>query len=382
MFSTYFDALDWTHSIPDSLNTQAWQRSRQQVTAWAQWNAYLNQICLDLCLQHFQAEIWHNAVGMSDRQADQTWAFVNGSVITVGDQRLALIPSEAIDQTELEVAQEWIDIPSWAADYYLAVYITPDLQTLHIAGYATHQQIKQQGFLNSNSRSYQLDLELLTSDLNLLRLSVDRYSSQQTRDAISPLAPLPETQAQNLIQRLGTVTELLPRLEVPFTLWAALLENWHEQLYRQRQGTANLSVVTRLGEWLQGQFNRAWQPAEQVLAVERIAMAARSDGSESSAVDRVKVIAVGDGQVGLWINLTPLDESEVRIDLQVHPIGDELYLPGDMELRLLSAEGMEVIQARATITETIRLQFRARYDEAFQLEMTCNDHVVTEQFTL
>ena len=35
-----------------------------------------------------------------------------------------LIPSEAIDDSELEVPQEWVDIPSWAADYYLAVQIT------------------------------------------------------------------------------------------------------------------------------------------------------------------------------------------------------------------------------------------------------------------
>lgn len=382
MFSTYFDATDWTHPIPDQLNAQAWLRSRRQVTDWAQWNAYLNQICLDLCLQSFQTETWHNAVGMSNRQADQTWAFVNGSVITVRDQRLALILSEAIDQTELEVSQEWIDIPSWAADYYLAVYITPDLQTLHIAGYTTHQQIKQQGYLNSSNRSYELDLELLTTDLNLLRLSIDRYSSHQTRAAISPLAPLSETQAQNLIQRLGTPTELLPHLEVPFTMWAALLENWHEQLYHQRQGGANSSVLTRLGEWLQGQFDRAWQPAERVLAIQKIAMAARSDGSDSSTVDRVKVIPVGDGQIGLWINLTALAEPEVRIDLQIHPIGDEIYLPGEIELRLLSSEGVEVVQARAAITETIRLQFRARYGEAFQLEVTCNGQVVTEQFTL
>jgi hypothetical protein len=379
MFSTYFDAIDWTYSIPDPLNTQAWLHSRHQVTDWAKWNAYLNQICLNLCLQSFQTDLWRNVVGMSE--ADQTWAFVNGSVITVGDRRIALIPSEAIDQTELEVAQEWIDIPSWAADYYLAIYITPDFQTLHIAGFATHRQIKQQGSLNPITRHYQLDLELLSSDLNLLQLSVDRYPNSQTRAAIAPLPPLSETQAQNLIQRLGTPTELLPRLEIPFATWAALLENWHEQLYRQRQGETG-SVITRLGAWLQGQFDRAWQPAERVLAVERIAVATRSNSSESSAVDRVKVLSVGEGQVGLWIHLTPLADSEVRIDLQIHPVEDEIHLPGEIELRLLSSEGAEVVQARATTTETIRLQFRARYGEAFQLELSCNDQVVTEHFAL
>jgi hypothetical protein len=135
MFSTYFDATDAVQAISTELRTQAWLDSRRQATGWAQWNAYLNQICLEACLQNLRAEDWPSAVGMNAAQADRTWAVVNGAVLTVGDKRVALIPTEAVDQSELEVPQEWIDLPSWAADYYLAVYLMPDLATLQIAGY-------------------------------------------------------------------------------------------------------------------------------------------------------------------------------------------------------------------------------------------------------
>jgi Protein of unknown function (DUF1822) len=242
MFATYFDATDWVQSIPDSINSQAWQRSRRQVNPWAQWNAYLNQICLAVCLENFEADFGLDGVGMDDPTSDRHWGLVNGSVVTVGDVRIALIPSEAVDQSELEVSQEWVDIPSWVADYYLAIYLMPDLRSLHIAGYATHQQLKQEAKLDVSDRSYHLGIEALTTDLNLLPLSIATYTSAQTRAAIAAPEQLSEPEAQTLIQRLGAPTELLPRLELPFAVWAALLDRHHAALYRQRQGETSLNL--------------------------------------------------------------------------------------------------------------------------------------------
>jgi hypothetical protein len=382
MFTTYFDVTDWIQAIPEPINKQAWQRSRRQSTAWAQWNAYLNQICLAVCLENFKADFGLDVVGLDDRTNDRHWGLVNGSVVTVGDHRIALIPSEVVDQSELEVPQEWVDIPSWAADYYLAIYLMPDMQSLHIAGFATHKQLKQEAQLDLSQRSYHLGIESLTTDLNLLGISAASYTSDQTRAAIEPPAPLSNTQAQNLIQRLGSKAELLPRLEVPFALWAALLDQpkHHAALYRQRQGETSLN----LGAWLQGQFDRAWLPIEAALGPQNLAVTTRSNGIEVATplVQRVKVLDMGNGSVGLLIKLTPVSDAEARIEVQIHPIGEAIHLPGETELRLLSPEGAEIAQAKATVTETIRLQFRASYGESFQLEVSCNDRVVTEQFAL
>jgi hypothetical protein len=382
MFTTYFDATDWIQSIPEPTNRQAWDRSRRQTNAWAQWNAYLNQICLAVCLENFKADLGLDVAGLDDRTNDRTWGLVNGSVVTVGGHRIALIPSEVVDQSELEVPQEWIDIPSWAADYYLAIYLMPDMQSLHIAGFATHQQLKQEAHLDLGQRSYHLGIEALTTDLNLLGISTASYTSAQTRAAIEPPAPLSDTQAQNLIQRLGSPTELLPRLEVPFATWAALLDQpkHHAALFRQRQGETTL----RLGAWLQGQFDRAWQPIEAALGPQNLAVSTRSNSTEVAVplVQRVKVLDMGNGSVGLLIKLTPVSDAEARIEVQIHPIGEALHLPGETELRLLSPEGTEIAQAKASVTETIRLQFRANYGEAFQLEVSCNDRIITEQFAL
>jgi Protein of unknown function (DUF1822) len=395
MFSTYFDATDAVQAISTELRTQAWLDSRRQATGWAQWNAYLNQICLEACLQNLRAEDWPSAVGMNAAQADRTWAVVNGAVLTVGDKRVALIPTEAVDQSELEVPQEWIDLPSWAADYYLAVYLMPDLATLQIAGYVTHGQVQQQGQLDVDDRSYHLDITALTTDLNLLSLMLDRYDAATTRGPIAALASLTEAQAQNLIQRLGAPTELMPRWEVPFATWAALLDNptWHEQLHRQRLGLRqSAAMATRLADWLQGQYDRTWQAVDTVLSPPQLAVATRSqatpsvddlvDAAVNESVSRAKVLVIGAGQVGLLVNVVPLSPIEVRIDLQIHPTGNSIHLPGETAVRLLGGDGAEIVQAKAAVTETIRLQFRANYGEAFQLEIRCNDQVVTEQFVL
>jgi hypothetical protein len=190
-----------------------------------------------------------------------------------------------------------------------------------------------------------------------------------------------------LIQRLGDATELWPRLEVPFASWAALLSNstWQQQLYQQRQGIANpvTATVNRLAGWVQGQFDQLWQPVETTLAPQQITIATRGNrGDSSDRIQRVKVLNLNQGQIALLVSLIPLGETEVRVELQVHPTGDSIYLPGETKLRLLTPDGTDIAEAKAAVTETIRLQFRANYGESFQVEMTCGEEVVLEQFEL
>ena len=60
-----------------------------------------------------QATVWE-----SSPNTPAFWEFVNGTAILLNERRVVLIPSEAIDNRELEVPQEWVDIPSWVADFY------------------------------------------------------------------------------------------------------------------------------------------------------------------------------------------------------------------------------------------------------------------------
>ncbi|MBD1846964.1 DUF1822 family protein [Cyanobacteria bacterium FACHB-63] len=373
MVSTFVEPQDWVIEVSSETRAAAWQFSRSMPTELGRWTAYLNQLCLESCLIWIRdylpsTNAWTNAT-----ESRSIWNFVNGSVITVGTVRIALIPTDAIDQTELEVPQEWIDIPQWAADYYLAVQIAES--ELRIYGYATHQELKASTY-DPNDRTYCLDVEDLNADLNALWLSYPHFTADQTRATIAPIPTLPAAQADRLIERLSQV--VLPRLEIPFTSWAALLENssLRQRLYQP---------PIRLNQWLQGQIDAAWQLLDRILLPQQIAIAVRSPDAAQAIegeIYRAKAYGFATGQIALVIGISPVSETERRIRLQIHSAGGATYLPGATQLRLLSENGSEIGRASAAVTETMQLQFRASEGESFQVEITCDGQTLTERFIL
>lgn len=386
------EPTDWWLEISPEKQSESWQWSRSQSTPWGQWNAFLNHLCLQSCLTEFQTDYTPGMVSWSTgRDLSACLDVVNGTVMTIDTTRFAIIPTEAVDFTELEVPQEWVDIPSWVADYYLAVQVAPNHDEIRIYGYVTHQQLKALGEYDVSDRTYCLDAQDLIPDLNTLWIAYPHYQTAQTRVDIAPIPSLSSAQAETLIQRLGNATETLPRLEVPFTMWGALLEDptWRQRLYEQRQANSTIDLrilTTRLSEWLEGQFDTVWQMVEMVLAPQQLAIASRSRVTQSfeSEVVRAKVLtfdrAGRDNQLALLVSLSSVNESEVRIDIQIHPTGGATTLPNETQLRLLSSDGVEVGQARAAVTETIQLQFRANLQEHFSLEVTCGGETIVEAF--
>jgi Protein of unknown function (DUF1822) len=386
MLSAFVEPTDWVLEISPDRQAAIWQQSRAYPNAWGRWNAYLNQLCLETILPWLKAAHLPTASSwVSESQLPMVWDLVNGAVITVGENRIALIPTEAIDRAELQVPQEWIDIPSWAADYYLGVEVT-DSQTIHIYGYTTHKQLKTQGVYDPIDRTYCLGSDDLNPDLNALWLTLDRYSATETRAALTPIPALADDRITPLIERLGNPAELLPRLAVPFEVWAAIIEPPAslERLSQQRQTGQSTPVITRLSSWLQGQIDTIWQTLDLVLLPPQITTAVRGNDRSPTASElyRAKVYTLAAGQIALAIGISPISDTENRIDLQIHPAGGANQLPGATRLRLLAADGSEIGQASAAVTETIQLQFRANAGEQFQVEIVCGGEIRIESFEL
>jgi hypothetical protein len=387
MFSALIETTDCVLPISTQQQGAIWQQSRTFSTEWGRWNAYLNQLCLETCLTWLKAE---HLPTVRTGMEPALWDLVNGSILTVGNIRIALIPTEAIDRSEIQVAQEWVDVPSWAADYYLGVQISPDCQELAIYGYTTHQQLKHQGTYDAQERNYCLDIDDLIPDLNALWLSYPRQTRSQTQSALAAIPTLDPAQADRLIERLGNPAKIMPRLEVPFQTWAALLENpqWRQRLCQQRQNGSSNPVLTQLSNWFQGQIAAVWQSSDTVLLPQQVAIAVRSATSQNTLevgtedIYRAKVFTLNDGQIALLIGISPVTETEHRISLQVHPAGGAAYLPGETQLRLLSTDGTEIGKVSAVVTETIQLQFRVSEGERFEIEMTCCGQIFRERFGL
>ena len=236
--------------ISPTVRDAAWQQSRQLSTPVSQWRGYLNQLCLDTLLPWVQAEWETTASPIVPRIAlPSFWELVTGSALTLHDQRMVLVPTEAIDADELRVPQEWIDIPTWQGDYYWGVQIEPEEGWLRVFGLATHQQLKQQGEHNWRDRTYTLAAPALITDLSVLKTALQLQTPIITRAACPALPTLTPSQAQNLIQRLGSPALWQPRLEIPFEQWGALVAHggWRKRLAENRWG---LSEQRQLTEWL------------------------------------------------------------------------------------------------------------------------------------
>lgn len=231
--------------ISPTAQNQAWQNSQLFSTPASRYQAYLNQLCLSAVMPWLQedyapqAKVWPNQAALSS-----VWDVVNGTALASGTTRFILVPSDTIDTSELQVSQEWVDLPSWAGDYYLGVQVEPDEGWVRIWGYCTHSQLKHQAryhasdFLPNSvtARTYCLDEDELIKDLNVLGVVRQLCPNEPTRASITPLTALSSTQADNLIEHLAHPTIPAPRLAVSFELWGALLEHgaWRQQLYERR----------------------------------------------------------------------------------------------------------------------------------------------------
>ncbi|MDX2232260.1 MAG: DUF1822 family protein [Leptolyngbyaceae cyanobacterium bins.349] len=159
---------------------------------------------------------------------------------------------------------------------------------------------------------------------------------------------------------------------------------------QQRQTAIQPSSEVNLGQWLHNQFEAGWQAIEDVLRSESsLTFAYRSElQSQPETVRRAKLVNLNvqlvEQVIVLLVAITPEADQKVRISVQVHPLGENPYLPSDLSIRLLSEVGEELQQVRSRSHDNyIQLpRFRGVPQERFQLQLSCNGVSVTEFFTL
>jgi hypothetical protein len=396
MTYVFTEPREWELEISPALQEQSWQHSQVYATLSSRWCAYINRICLDVFLNWIQADYLPDATAWECIPSiPGFWEFVNGTVVLLGQKRVALIPSEAIDDGELEVPQEWVDIPNWAADYYIAMQVKTEDHWVRFWGYTTHQELKSLANYDPVDRTYCLDGQDLTKDLNAFWMTY-QFSTEEMKTAIAPLGELSATQAENLCQRIGNSSVAFPRLAVPFTTWGALLENqqWRLRLYQQRQQRQQLQPLreqVNLSSWLEGIYETSWQTIETFLSTKAQGLAfsfRSSSGLASASVKRAKLIDLGmqldSQQLVLLVALTPKTNQEISIRVQLHPASGETYLPPHIKLALLteSAEIIHQVQSREQDNYIQLPRFDGEVGECFSIAVTVDDWQIIENFVV
>ncbi|MDJ0701695.1 MAG: DUF1822 family protein [Leptolyngbyaceae cyanobacterium MO_188.B28] len=379
---------------------EAWRQSQSFSTPGSRRNAYLNHLCLGAVLPLLQSEYASNSSVWPQVDAlPSIWELVNGVAINLNGVRLALIPSQDIDTSELRAPQEWVDIPGWAADYYLAVQVNPDDRWVQIWGYTTHHHLKTHGSYDANDHTYCLDAYDLVQDMNGFWVVRQLCPNEVTRTAIAPLPEVPDAQAETLLQRLKNPSVILPRLAIPFELWGALLErdDWRQRLSQQRQASQreeaqpepqSASAPVNLSQWFQDIFDAGWQSLESLFEPQaHVAFSLRQSSTSTPAdVKRARQINLETPTLrqtlALVIGLNTEPDGRIGIRIQLHPVGDETYLPANLTLTLRSTSGetLQSIQTREKDNYIRLKRFKCLPGKRFSVQLSLDEVSLTEEF--
>jgi Protein of unknown function (DUF1822) len=336
--------------IPTATMQKAWDQSQKAANAYSRWQTYLNRLALDTFIEYAREE-QAETVKKCQKLQDVSELF-DGTAIEIGEAKMVLIASEAEDLEELRIPQEWVDIPQLVADYYVAVQVNVDDGYLRVWGYTTHQQIKTVGDYNFSDRSYTFDGTDIIDDINALWVARELCPHETTRVEVAPIAEIESQQATNLVQRLGDKENLLPRLTISFTLWAALLENdtWRNELIAQRRGKVKISVL----KWLKAEAAN--------LMAEMGEIGWRQVEFQPSTVGAKGDTATATPHTALAKQLTIANQS---YELKIIPVAADTWgfelrslvlggmIPTGFTLRLLTETGLEFVGNEDTANTTV-----------------------------
>ncbi len=294
-----------TFRLPDL--SSCWDQSQGFKAPIDRWTAYCNQLAIAVVmpfLSEVLAPVKVRSVLSGVAQASQ-WSCVTGTALLVGDQRWLVLPTEQIDEDEISIPQEWMDIEPWAIDKIVAVAVNPDDQSARILGFVQSVTVRTHGVYHPMSRTYAVDRNYWISDFATLQVieqlgDLTSLTPQTFSPIVLPTLTIP--QAQNLIPRLAE--SVLPRLAVPFTTWAALIQNpgWRQHYHQLRQtGEAPRSVI----QWFRSGLDAfttdlGWQALNVAMAGTRSAGAVVMRRSLTIQGLRYELrILMGDGE-GEW----------------------------------------------------------------------------------
>ncbi|MDZ8188416.1 MAG: DUF1822 family protein [Nostoc sp. ChiSLP02] len=145
--------------------------------------------------------------------------------------------------------------------------------------------------------------------------------------------------------------------------------------------------LVNLRRWVENIVDTGWQEIEYLLGSQAIYADSSLRNTRSTFISRGKIVELGqrntDRQVVLVVTLTPESEQEVDIIVEIHPTQKELYLPANLQLKILDFEGACVMEAQTRNTnKNIQLQFSGETGEHFSVKLVLEDTSAIENFAI
>ena len=151
-----------------------------------------------------------------------------------------------------------------------------------------------------------------------------------------------------------------------------------------------------LSQWFTDVFESGWQSVEALLNSTELDFAFRFRSADSAVLVESEQLDSGhrrgnlidlwiqlaDRPVALIVELTPEGEKR-NILLQVHPTGNQIYLPPLLQLTVLDESGLIFLEAQARSADNyIQLQFSGLPGEQFSVRVALGDASIVEDFVV
>ncbi|MGD1950905.1 MAG: DUF1822 family protein [Leptolyngbyaceae cyanobacterium] len=354
-----------------------WQRSAFISDPAARWRSYLHQLGLKALMLWFEEEFDHTPSPWPTVEPFDIWHVVDGLTLLFGNLRIVVILSETIDAAELNVPQEWVDLPNLSADYYIAAYVDVDEQRLALWGYTPYSQLQERSTYDALERKYCLDDSDLIQDFSAFLVAPKL--EQPAAKSPSQLVHLSTAHAESVIQSLAYAPE--PRLVLPFSQWGTLFSNgqWRQQLYQLSQNTPPVSIEN----WLENIFEQGWQPLESLLP-QPSTPRFRSSASGTAVLTCGKKIFLNTASDDLLLMFSVDIEANKRrnIRIQLYPSG-ETILPSNVMLALELSETGELLKTVKAGEHDDYIQippFRCSAGQRLRVHIQLADSICQEDF--
>jgi hypothetical protein len=158
-----------------------------------------------------------------------------------------------------------------------------------------------------------------------------------------------------------------------------------------------VEALVNLSQWFIGQVDAGWQTVESLrdLLQSRPAYAFRGSVTtedllpqqQQPVTKRAKLIDLGiqlaNQPLMLIVEISPETEAKTRIRLQLHPTGNQTYLPEGVRLTVLDDSGEVFLEAQSRSADNyIQLQFRGELEEKFSVAISLGDISIREHFMI
>ncbi len=145
--------------------------------------------------------------------------------------------------------------------------------------------------------------------------------------------------------------------------------------------------LVNLKQWFENIFDAGWQEIESLLRTQPAYVASSLRSSKGDLVSRGKLIDLGklltQQAVVLVVTLTPDNEQEMDVIVEVHPTSKENYLPPNLHVTLLDCDGASVMEAQTrSSNKNIQLEFSCEIGERFSVKLALGDVSTIEDFVI